>query len=68
MDVLPAYRKEPFIQEKLDRLRRLIELDRAAIKTWEKSDPDYPLLGEVKWQLESGLKIWTEMTGMKACR
>lgn len=68
MYIFPEYDKIPYIQEKLERLKDLIRIDRDCVEAWAASDPFYPLLPKVKDQLKYNEKLLAAATGMKPCR
>ena len=67
IDINPAYKDVPFLQEKLKILKQYIKADRATVVMWERSEPTYPLLPKIKDRLEVNLKILTDITGDQPC-
>lgn len=68
MEIKPAYKDVPFVQEKLKALQHLIKITRATIVTWEASGPNYSLLPQVKEQLKRQLKLWADVTEDQLCQ
>lgn len=58
----------PYLQEKLHTIKRLIEIDQAAIKRWEAQEPGYYLLPIVREQLSRNKRILAEFGGLIPCQ
>ncbi len=68
MQILPKYKDTPFIEEKLGRIKRLIKIDRDAIKMWNEGDPHNPHILRIQEQLANNLRIYSLVTGKPLCQ
>jgi len=68
IDINPAYKDVPYLQEKLKVLEHHIKASRLYISQAERLDPQDPMLPKVKEQLKQQLKTYSDVTGGQPCQ
>ena len=68
IDINPAYKDVPFIQEKLAKLKNQLLAQRRSVKILEASDPQSELFFAARDWLGIFEKTWADVTGGQPCQ
>lgn len=68
MKVVDRFKEVPHAQEKIKKLKYLIDCQKGTVALWESEMPKYDLLPKVKEDLVRNKKLLAEITGTQPCQ